>query len=61
MQFFCILFFMQFDSFLTFVHFLCWSISALLDFFFLNLGIIRTTGRSEGKNLSNIRLDFGVT
>ena len=26
--------------------------------FFLNLGIIRTTGRSEGKNLSNIRLDF---
>jgi hypothetical protein len=25
---------------------------------FISLGIIRTTGRSEGKNLSNIRLEI---
>ena len=41
---------------LTFAHFLCWSFLALFDFFFLR--IIRTTGRSEGKNLSNIRLEI---
>ena len=41
---------------LTFVHFLCWSFLALFDFFYLR--IIRTTGRSEGKNLSNIRLEI---
>ena len=42
---------------LTFVHFLCWSLFALFDFFF-HLGIIRTTGRYEGKNLSNIRFEI---
>jgi hypothetical protein len=43
---------------LTFVHFLCWSLLALCDFIFLYLRIIRTTGRSEGKHLSNIRLEI---
>jgi hypothetical protein len=43
---------------LTFVHFLYWSLLALFGFIFLNLRIIRTTGRSEGKNLSNIRLEI---
>ena len=38
---------------LTFVHFLCWF---FLTYFYL--GIIRTTGRSEGKNLSNIRFEI---
>jgi len=41
-----------------FFFFFClyWSFLALLDFFFLR--IIRTTGRSEGKNLSLIRLEI---
>jgi hypothetical protein len=43
---------------LTFVHFLCWSLLALGDFIFLYLRIIRTTCRSEGKHLSNIRLEI---
>jgi hypothetical protein len=43
---------------LTFVHFLCWSFLAPFDFLFFYLRIIRTTGRSEGKNLSNIRLEI---
>jgi hypothetical protein len=42
---------------LTFVHFLCWFFLALFDFFFY-LRIIRTRGRSEGENLSNIRLEI---
>jgi hypothetical protein len=42
---------------LTFAHFLCWSFLALFDFYFY-LGIIRTTGRYEGKNLSNIRFEI---
>ena len=44
---------------LTFVHFLCWFVLVLFDlFFFCYLRIIRTTGRSEGKHLSNSRLEM---
>ena len=43
---------------LIFVHFLYWSLLALIDFMFLYLRIIRTTGRSEGKNLRNITLEI---
>jgi hypothetical protein len=45
---------------LTFVHFLCLSFLALFELFFFYLRIIRTTGRSEGKNLSNSRLEIIV-
>jgi hypothetical protein len=42
---------------LTFVQFLL-SFLALFDFFFYYLRIVRTTDRSEGGNLSNIRLEI---